>query len=171
MSLLLPSLVRHAPLRAAALALLCGLLSACQTPPPPPAPAPTGGVLSDPLATRAALLAQYQAWHGVPYQLGGQSRDGIDCSAFVQLTFREQFGLQLPRDTGSQVRLGAPVRGQPLRPGDLLFFQTGRWQRHVGIFLREGQFLHASTRKGVIISTLDNPYWSRHYWQARRLSD
>jgi len=155
------------------LALLCGLLVACQTPAPPPPSSsePDDGVLSDPAATREALYAQFRDWQGVPYQLGGLSRQGVDCSGFVQLTFRQQFGLDLPRDTGTQVQQGVPIGEQALRPGDLLFFQTGKWQRHVGIFLHDGQFLHASTRKGVIISELDNPYWTRHYWQARRLSD
>ena len=58
--------------------------------------------LSDPAYARSALYEQYQEWQGVPYRTGGESRRGIDCSAFMQLTFREQFAMQLPRDTDSQ---------------------------------------------------------------------
>lgn len=118
---------------------------------------------------RQLLQSQYQQWQGVPYRLGGTSRAGVDCSGFTQLTFRDRFNLNLPRTTGAQARQGVPVTHATLEPGDLLFFKTASKVRHVGIYMGRGEFLHASTSRGVMISRLSNPYWQRHYWQARRL--
>ncbi|WP_415890974.1 NlpC/P60 family protein [Neptuniibacter sp. SY11_33] len=115
-----------------------------------------------------ALLDQYNSWAGTPYRLGGNNRSGIDCSAFTQVTFRDQFGVDIPRTTRDQLGSGSNIAKGQLKAGDLVFFQTGYKQRHVGIYVQEGQFLHASTSKGVIISRLDNPYWQKHYWTARR---
>ena len=126
--------------------------------------------LSDPTYARSALYEQYQQWQGVPYRAGGESRRGVDCSAFMQLTFREQFAMQLPRDTDSQAHIGRAISSRQLRPGDLVFFNIGRSTRHVGVMVEKNKFLHASSSKGVMISDLNQPYWQRYYWQARRLS-
>ncbi|BBB25874.1 NlpC/P60 family protein [Amphritea japonica] len=117
---------------------------------------------------RQRLLVQYQEWQGVPYRLGGTDKRGVDCSAFTQLTFREQLGVELPRTTVDQVKQGKQVSLALIKPGDLLFYRSSIKVRHVGIYLGEGQFLHASTSRGVMISELDNPYWVEHFWQARR---
>ncbi|KAA0874702.1 NlpC/P60 family protein [Nitrincola tapanii] len=124
-----------------------------------------------PLEIRLALEQQYVSWAGTPYRLGGTDRSGIDCSGFVREVFSNVYALDLPRSTDEQVHLGAEVSRQALQPSDLVFFRTGATQRHVGIYLGEGKFLHASTSRGVIISRLDNPYWKRNYWTARRLAD
>uniref|UniRef100_UPI00404982AA NlpC/P60 family protein n=1 Tax=Gallaecimonas sp. GXIMD4217 TaxID=3131927 RepID=UPI00404982AA len=117
-----------------------------------------------------ALNAQYRQWRGVRYRLGGTDRTGIDCSAFVQRTFAERFGLILPRQTREQVGAGQPVARRALKTGDLVLFKTGRHSSHVGIYLEEGLFLHASTTEGVTLSSLHNPYWHAKYWTARRLA-
>lgn len=119
---------------------------------------------------RAALEQQYQVWRGTPYRLGGLDRGGIDCSGFVYRLFGELYGLQLPRTTEDQAKLGQQVRRERLQVADLVFFKTGWRTRHVGIYLGNGEFLHASTSRGVVISSLDNPYWKRHYWQYKRLN-
>ena len=118
---------------------------------------------------RQRLLIQYQEWQGVPYRLGGTNKRGVDCSAFTQLTFLQQLGVNLPRTTEDQVTQGKQVSLAILAPGDLLFYRSSIKVRHVGVYLGEGQFLHASTSRGVMISELDNPYWVEHFWQARRL--
>ena len=116
-----------------------------------------------------ALLNQHKSWQGTPYRLGGQSRNGIDCSAFTQLTYQTLFGHSLPRTTLAQVDSGMAVKQHQLIPGDLVFFKTGGdKQRHVGVYVEQGVFLHASTSKGVTLSRLDNPYWKQHYWTAIR---
>lgn len=111
----------------------------------------------------------YQSWKGTPYRLGGDSRQGIDCSAFVQVGYRQVFDRLLPRTTREQAMQGRKVSLERARQGDLVFFKTGRTLRHVGIYLGNQQFLHASTSRGVVISSLDTPYWRRAFWQVRRL--
>ena len=118
---------------------------------------------------QAALQQQYLQLRGTPYRIGGLDRRGIDCSGFVYRTFEELYDLRLPRTTEEQVELGEKVRRERLQVADLVFFKTGWRTRHVGIYIGEGQFLHASTSRGVVISSLDNPYWKRHYWTSRRL--
>lgn len=152
------------------LVILCLLLTGCfstgrHTQPLVAKPEPVAVTgMSD---IRLVLEEKYEAWAGTPYRLGGLDKTGIDCSGFVQTIFTEAFDFRLPRSTSEQVHVGAPVQRQALEPLDLVFFKTGRTQ-HVGIYLGKGEFLHASTSRGVIISRLDNPYWQRNYWTARR---
>jgi cell wall-associated NlpC family hydrolase len=120
-------------------------------------------------AIRQALLTQYLEWQGTPYRLGGDSRAGIDCSAFVQQTLKKHFNKTLPRSTDQQVEVGSVVPRDSARPGDLLFFRTGRNTRHVGFYMGEGQFLHASTTEGVTISSLKDAYWTKAFWKAKRV--
>jgi cell wall-associated NlpC family hydrolase len=122
--------------------------------------------LLDEALARSVLYAQYQEWRAVRYRIGGLSKSGVDCSGFVYLTFRDRFGIALPRSTHEQAVLGRPIDENELRTGDLVFFRTERNSRHVGIFLEDRKFLHASTRKGVMISSLDDFYWSKEYWRA-----
>ncbi|AUH00454.1 NlpC/P60 family protein [Pectobacteriaceae bacterium CE70] len=114
---------------------------------------------------------QLSQWQGTPYRYGGLDHRGIDCSGFVYLTFRDRFGLILPRSTEGQTEIGTPVDRDDLLPGDLIFFKTGSSGSglHVGIYDTDAQFIHASTSRGVIRSSLDNVYWQRAYWQARRI--
>lgn len=118
----------------------------------------------------AALYAQHDEWRGAPYRYGGMSKQGVDCSGFIYLTYRDRLGLQLPRTTAAMARYGQTVPKKYLRPGDLVFFHTGSYnnQQHVGIYIEKDRFLHASTSRGVMISSLDNVYWSRNYWKAQR---
>jgi cell wall-associated NlpC family hydrolase len=115
------------------------------------------------------LYPYYNAWHLTPYKYGGLSQNGVDCSGFVYRAYRDLFGITLPRSTQLQAETGTPVQKNALLPGDLLFFKTSHKVRHVGIYLHEGKFMHASTSKGVIISRLDNVYWRDRFWQARRV--
>jgi cell wall-associated NlpC family hydrolase len=134
------------------------------TAPAPAAPDPRGDVAQ-------ALYAHYEQWHGTPYRLGGSTRAGIDCSAFVADTFRTRLALDLPRTTEAQARMGHEIARDELRMGDLVFFKTGLNSRHVGIYLRNGEFMHASRLVGVTISKLRNRYWRAKWWQARRVLD
>lgn len=115
------------------------------------------------------LLRQYDEWKHTPYRKGGLSKKGIDCSGFVHLTFRTRLGRDVARSTRALVKTGIKISATAILPGDLLFFKTGLQRRHVGIYLGEGQFLHASTSRGVIISSLREDYWKKHFWQARRI--
>lgn len=135
-----------------------------------PVTAPSKHQSVDEQEVRAALLRQYQEWQGTPYRLGGNNRSGIDCSGFTQVTFQHRFNHSLPRTTEAQARQGVEIDLQTMQPGDLLFFNTDIKVRHVGIYMGQGEFLHASTSRGVMISRLDNPYWQKNFWQVRRVN-
>jgi cell wall-associated NlpC family hydrolase len=147
-----------------AIVLLTMYVSACGWMQAPPAPdsAETARI-------RQALYSQYEEWKHVRYRAGGLSKNGVDCSGFVFLTFDSRFAISLPRSTTEQVRVGREVTQRELTAGDLVFFRTGMFQRHVGIYLENRRFLHASTEKGIMISSLDDHYWSRAYWTSRRV--
>ncbi|KGD82849.1 membrane protein [Pantoea stewartii subsp. indologenes] len=118
---------------------------------------------------KTRIMDQYASWKGVRYRLGGDTKRGIDCSAFVQRTFREQFGLDLPRSTSEQQGTGKEIARSRLRPGDLVLFRAGSTGRHVGIYLGNDNFVHASTSNGVMISSLNEDYWKKRYREARRV--
>ena len=125
--------------------------------------------LTDSSHVKKVLYSQFNDWQGVRYQRGGLSQYGIDCSGFVHLTFKSKLGLHLPRTTWMQARLGKEVRKDDLRAGDLVFFRIGATSNHVGIYLEKNKFLHASQKKGVTISRLDNVYWKSSYWKSVRI--
>lgn len=141
----------------------CGTKTAVR----PPVALPQLGLSSEEVTNR--LLSQYRDWKGVRYINGGQSKKGIDCSAFVQRTYYEKFGVRLPRTTKQQARAGNEIVGGGLRSGDLILFKTGWDERHIGMYLGSRSFLHVSESKGVMVSKLTNPYWQEHYWHARRV--
>lgn len=117
----------------------------------------------------ARLRAAADDWAGTPHELGGASQRGADCSGLVQAVFARQFEVRVPRTTEKQARAGTRVSREQLQPGDLVFFRPGWKKRHVGIYLSDGEFLHASSSSGVTVSPLDRSYWQDHWWQARRV--
>lgn len=116
-----------------------------------------------------ALLNHYKSWEGVEYKYGGNNKNGIDCSFFVKDSFTT-LNKKLPRTTLYQSKSGIAISKKELQTGDLVFFITSKkGTRHVGIYLDDGDFMHVSTSRGVMISNLENPYWKRHYWKSRRV--
>jgi len=87
----------------------------------------------------------------------------------MQHLFRDSLQKSLPRTTFQQIRNGRKVSKNNLKPGDLVFFKTSPGDRHVGVYVGDHQFIHASKIEGVTISSLDNQYWVDHYETARRL--
>jgi probable lipoprotein NlpC len=142
------------------------ILAGCSSHAPPPS-----GRLSDSIVVVAQLNEQLRQWYGTPYRYGGLDRGGVDCSGFVYRTFSDRFDMQLPRSTAQQTGLGTKVSRDELMPGDLVFFRTGSGENglHVGIYDTNDEFIHASTSKGVTRSSLNNVYWRKVYWQARRI--
>ena len=115
------------------------------------------------------LRRNAEKWQGVPYRYGGDSRRGIDCSALVAKIYAATFDVALPRTVQRQMTVGYSVDRQPLAAGDIVFFDAGGYGPHAGIYLGRGEFIHASSRKGVIVSNINTQYWRRHYVTARRL--
>lgn len=108
---------------------------------------------------------------GTRYRYGGSGSRGFDCSGFTSYIYR-QHGISLPHNSAAQYRVGKPVRRSELRPGDLVFFRTrGRRISHVGIYIGNGQFVHASSARGrVRVDTLNSGYYHQRYVGARRIS-
>ncbi|MDP1676547.1 MAG: NlpC/P60 family protein [Bacteroidota bacterium] len=110
------------------------------------------------------------AWLGTPYELGGETKSGIDCSAFSREIFKSSAGMDLPRTTEAQVKLGASVSQENLKFGDLIFFNTtGQNPSHVGIYIGDDMFAHASVSFGVTLSSLYSSYYKKRYTEARRI--
>ncbi len=117
------------------------------------------------------VLAEAYSYLGTPYRYGGSSHSGTDCSGFTMAVFGA-FGISLPHGATSQYSMCRSVTTQERTIGDLLFFATdGSGIGHVGIYLGGGQFIHASTSSGVIISSLYESYYARTYLFAGRLMD
>ena len=115
------------------------------------------------------IIAHSYSYLGTPYRYGGTSYSGIDCSGFTMKVFA-QFGISLPHGASDQYFLSTPVTTEERAPGDLVFFNTsGYGIGHVGIYLGGGQFIHASTSRGVIISSLYESYYARTYLFAGRI--
>lgn len=134
-----------------ALMLLFGLSGCSSTPAQRPVILnPEKANLADSKTVRTKLLQQYQDWQGTRHRLGGLTKQGIDCSGLVYAIYREALGIALPRTTEQQAAVGAATRRNDLRAGDLVFFKTGFKARHVGIYVERGEFLHVSTKKGVM---------------------
>jgi len=119
---------------------------------------------------RDRLIAQYESWKGTRYRLGGMSRSGIDCSGFVHVIFRDHMDLQLPRTTRALAETGKRISDQNLAAGDLVLFKTGWFSRHVGIYIGDSRFIHASRSEGVTLSSLHDDYWAQNFWMARRVT-
>jgi len=123
------------------------------------------------MRTRFAL--EVQRFMGAPYLWGGASPAGTDCSGLVRTVFRRALGLKLPHSTDSLYECGSPVPEADLRLGDLVFFRDppGSQVSHVGIYLDQGQFVHASLSDGVTISDLFGSWYWKNYVGARRILD
>lgn len=108
-----------------------------------------------------ALYQFIDGWIGIPYKYGGTNKSGVDCSGFVGTLYREVYKRNLPRTTSDQRKASIKVSKNSLREGDLVFFSISGKDSHVGVFLANNHFVHASTSKGVIISSLTNSYYQK----------
>ena len=127
-----------------------------------------------PPTVEQAIRREAGDWANTPYKHGGTTRQGIDCSSYTMVLYKELFKIELPRTAKQQERIGKKIDRVALRAGDLVFFRTkglGPFlkKRHVGIYLGGGEFTHASTSKGVMVSSLENSYWRKAYKVARRV--
>lgn len=119
-----------------------------------------------------SLYTFIEEWYGTPYRLGGTSKRGIDCSAFVRTLYDHVYGASLLRTAAEQFSSTFRLFSKKdLREGDLVFFSINtRRISHVGVYLGHGNFVHSSSSKGVTISNLDDNYWTRYYAGAGRVS-
>ncbi len=120
-------------------------------------------------AKKTRLEKIFRKYKGVRYRYGGTSSKGFDCSGFTQKVYLEAFKKKLPRTTKSMMKIGKKVSKHRLKIGDLVFFHPTRRYYHVGIYMGENTFIHASTSRGVMKSNLNHAYWKKHYIFARRI--
>jgi len=119
---------------------------------------------------QSKMMREISKYMGVPYVHGGASFDGMDCSGYTQTVYLAAVGKLLPRSSTEQAKTGTPVDFKNLKFGDLVFFNTtGDTDSHVGIYLGDDLFAHASVTLGVTISSLQSTYYSKRYECARRI--
>lgn len=138
----------------------------------PVAEAPAPPTVKDTVSiAHAKLFEAIEEWMGTPYGYGRhQKQKGTDCSGFTMEIFNAVYGIRLNRSSADQVANTREVKKSELEIGDLVFFNIrGNRISHVGIYIGNNKFVHASTRRGVIISDLDEPYYQRSYARSGRV--
>lgn len=122
-----------------------------------------------PASEKAQKLWQvFERYRGTPYEYGGTSSHGFDCSGFILTAYREGLGKQLPRTTTQMLAIGDVVHPGEIEPGDVVFFRIGGKPQHAGIYMGGDRFIHASTSAGVIQSSISGYYWKGRLTEARR---
>ena len=124
---------------------------------------------SDKNFIKNVILKEFEEWEGTPHKMGGNSKRGIDCSGFAHHMYTELFNINVPRTTKQFFTAGIKINKSQLKPGDLVAFMPHSYPRHVGIYIGNNKFIHASTSNGVIMSDLGNPYWEKYYVMSRRI--
>ena len=110
------------------------------------------------------LYAFIDQWMGTPYRFGGLDHNGIDCSGLSFLLQQQVYGINMPRTTSQQVLIIKRKYEEELQEGDLVFFDyDGKKFSHVGVYLQNGYYVHASSTKGVIITKLHDPYTYKYF--------
>ena len=115
------------------------------------------------------LLTAVDEWLGTPYRLGGCSKNGVDCSCLVKNIYEDVYGIRLTRTSRDIFAALTPVDKEDLQEGDILCFANRRRISHVGIYLKDGKFVHASTKRGVTISSLSEKYYQKRFAGAGRM--
>ncbi|MDE6050043.1 MAG: C40 family peptidase [Paramuribaculum sp.] len=130
-------------------------------------------VTSDLADPTKRLLNEANGWLGTPYKYGGNSKSGVDCSGMVCMVFNNALSIKLPRSSAQQGEWCTKIKKSDLLPGDLLFFTTRSGSSaisHVGMYIGNGNMIHASTSKGVIVSSLSEDYYVKTYHSSGRVA-
>lgn len=131
--------------------------------------------IEDEPSTPHRIIRYAKTYQGTPYKFGGTTKKGMDCSGLVYTSFKEE-DIYLPRVSSDMAKEGKRINLNHAQPGDLLFFKTNRSRNvinHVGIVVETNgddiRFIHSSTSRGVIISSITETYWQRAFSEARRV--
>lgn len=121
------------------------------------------GVNTYVLSRNMSLYSFIDDWMGSPHAMGGQSKTGVDCSGFINILYRQIYGKDLPRSSREMADIVKRKYDNQLKEGDLVFFSFGGGKvDHVGLYLHNNKFIHVSTRKGVIISDIKDPWYYKY---------
>jgi len=117
-----------------------------------------------------ALYKFIDEWYGTPYQYGGKTKKGIDCSGFTTALYLEVFKMSIVGSSASLYTMCEPMKTDELKEGDLVFFKiSGNKISHVGVYLQNNKFVHATTKRGVMINDLDEAYYKKYFYKGGRL--
>lgn len=109
-------------------------------------------------------------WYGVPYKFGGCEKNGVDCSCFANLLFKDVYGVKLERSSRDIYKMCDKIKTGELKEGDFVFFKMNSKDiTHVGVYLSNNKFVHASTSKGVMVNDLNDTYYKKYFYSAGRL--
>jgi murein DD-endopeptidase / murein LD-carboxypeptidase len=117
------------------------------------------------------LYSFIDEWYGVPYKFGGKNKDGIDCSNFTTALYKSVYKKNLTGTSSSIFTQCKEISKNDLREGDLLFFKIEKNEiSHIGIYLQNNKFIHATTKKGVMINDMDEAYYKKYFFKAGRVN-
>jgi len=120
------------------------------------------------------LYLESAKWMGIRYRYGGNGKHGTDCSGLTCTIYKKVYHIALPHNTNEQLNICQRIKKKSLQEGDLVFFHGTRSKRsptHVGIYLKDGKFIHASNSRGVIISSLDENYYRKFWLSGGRIQE
>ena len=121
-------------------------------------------------STNTKLYQFIYEWIGTPYRLGGKTKKGVDCSKFAYELYDQVFNTTLGHNSRNIYTQVDPIKKDELKPGDLVFFKIrSRNITHVGVYIGDDKFAHASSSRGVMISNLNEAYWKRYYYNGGRM--
>jgi lipoprotein Spr len=127
------------------------------------------GVSENEISNRA-LYSFIDEWYGVPYKYGGKNKSGIDCSNFASTLYRAVYNKQLNGNSPTIFNQCKTLSKKELTEGDLLFFKIESDQiSHIGVYLQNNKFIHATTKKGIMIDDLDEDYYQKYFYKAGRI--
>ncbi len=116
------------------------------------------------------LYAFIDEWYGVPYKYGGKNKSGIDCSNFTSTLYSNVYSKSLTGSSSSIFNQCNVISRSKLNEGDLVFFKIdGDKVSHIGVYLQNNKFVHATTKKGVMIDDMDEPYYKKYYYKSGRI--
>ena len=113
------------------------------------------------------LYSFISEWYGVPYKYGGCEKSGVDCSCFTINLFEKVYGVKMPRTAGEIYKECEKINLDKAKEGDLIFFKINSNSiTHVGVYLRDKKFVHASTSRGVLVNSLTETYYQKYFYSA-----
>ncbi len=125
-----------------------------------------------PKKVQKEIIKCAKSWIGTPYLYGGNTKKGVDCSGLTCQIFREVADIKLPRSSRQQANHCKKIKKKELKPGDLVFFTAGSKRiNHVALYIGDNQIIHSTSSRGVVISNLNDKYWSKHFHHCGRVEE